>query len=120
MSTDDPVEFLQRRAGDHLRGVARYDGNETDVEYLREDIKEHRLTSQVDRMLRRLRPESDPDEERAFPFGDLYVTLRRFDEAIVLHFPIGSDRGIVVALEPKVSRDSNTFTDECFERIHVG
>lgn len=117
MSAGELVEFLQRQAADHLRGVVRYHGDATDTLYLREDIRAERLQSQIDRMIRRLRPEADPDEERAFPFGDLYVTVRRFEEAIIMHFPTGSDRGIVVALKPDVARDLNMFTRECLKRI---
>ena len=69
-------------------------------------------------MLERLEPESSPQEERAFPFGDLYVTMRRFNEAIILHFPLARKRGVVVALDPETARDLNTFTDKCLQRIH--
>lgn len=43
--------------------------------------------------------------------------MRRFEEAIVLHFPLAKNRGIVVALEPETARDLNTFTNECLRRI---
>lgn len=118
MSTDRLIDYLERRASEYHRGTVRYDGNGTDVLYLREDIQETRLSSQIDRMLRRLRPETSSKEERAFPFGDLHATVRIFDEAILLHFPTGQDRGIVVSLEPETARDLNTFIGECEKRIH--
>lgn len=37
MAISDPIEFLENRSGDLLRGVARYDGNSTDVLQLRDD-----------------------------------------------------------------------------------
>lgn len=117
MSSGNLLDFLRERAGDHLRGVARYTGNETDILYLREDIKEQRIQSQVDRMINRLRPESAPGEERAFPFGDLYVTVRRFEDAIIMHFPRGPDQGFIIALEPECAGDLNRFTSECLKRI---
>lgn len=89
----------------------------TDVLYLRDDIRETRLTSQIDRMLGRLRPEASSREERSFPFGELNATVRLFDEAILLHFPVGNDRGIVVSLEPETACDLNTFIGECEKRI---
>lgn len=118
MTGSDLVEYLQDRTGDYLRGVVRYHRNANDVLYMREDIKEERLQSQIDRMLDRLEPESRSAEERAFPFGDLYVTVRRFEDAILMHFPIGSNRGIVVGLEPEAASSLNTFTTECLHRIH--
>ena len=117
MGTSHLVSFLQEQAGEYLRGVLKYDRETTDVLYLREDIRRKRIQSQFDRIVRRVQPEATPAEERAFPFGDLYVTVRRFDEAIVLHFPRGQDRGTLIALEPDAARDLNTFTTECLNRI---
>lgn len=118
MSADSLLTYLERQANTYHRGTVRYDGNSTDTLYLRDDIKETRLSSQIDRMLRRLRPESSSKEESSFPFGDLHATVRLFDEAILLHFPTGKDRGIVVSLEPETARDLNTFIGECQKRIH--
>lgn len=118
MSGSDLVTYLQDQAGDYLRGVVRYHRNTNDLLYMREDIREQRLQSQIDRMLERLQPESHTAEERAFPFGDLHVTVRRFEEVIIMHFPTGSNRGIVVSLEPAATRDLNTFTTECLQQIH--
>lgn len=117
MGSRSLVQFLQNHAGQQLRGVVRYDHNDTDILHLREDIENNIFDSQIDRSIRRLRPEAEPEEERAFPFEELYVTVRRFDEAILLHFPTGHDRGIVVTLEPSVSSKLNAFTDECIKRI---
>lgn len=118
--TADPlIDYLERRAGEYHRGTVRYDGEETDVLHLRDDLRETRLRSEIDRMLGRLRPEATAKEERSFPFGDLHTTVRLFDEALILHFPIGPDRGIVVALEPETARDLNTFIGECQQRIRT-
>lgn len=111
------IEYLETRAGEYHRGTLRYDGDDTTIVYLRDDIKKSRLTSEIDRMLSRLRPESAPKEERSFPFGELRATVRLFEEAILLHFPTGNDRGIVVSLEPETARDLNTFIGECEKRI---
>jgi hypothetical protein len=117
MAEGNLVDYLTDRIGQSLRGVVRYDGNDTDTLYLRDDLKETRLQSQIDRMIERLRPESAPAEEAAFPFGDLHVTVRCFDEAIILHFPTGRDEGVVVAVEPNVAMGLTTFAKECSELI---
>ncbi len=68
-------------------------------------------------MLARLKPEFSASEERAFPLGDLYVTIRRFEDAIIMHFPRGQNRGVVVSLEPEAGLDLNQFTTECIRLI---
>lgn len=118
MSVESLIEYLNRRASGYHRATVRYEGDNTDIIYLRDDVRETRLSSQIDRMLRRLRPEASPKEENAFPLGDLHATVRRFDEAIILHFPTGTDRGVVVSLDPDTARDLNTFLGECAKRIH--
>lgn len=117
MTVSDLTEFLENRAGSLLRGITRYDGNSTDVLYLRDDVRNQRMRSEIDRILNRVRSESSAKEERSFPFGDLHATVRAFDDATVLHFPIGVDRGIVVALEPGAAQDLNTFVGKCLDRI---
>ena len=118
MASSHLVEFLEKTAGEYHRGTVKYEGSESDVLYLRDDIRKQRMLSQIDRMLTRLRPEATSNEERAFPFGDLHATVRTFDEAIIMHFPTGDDRGVLVSLEPETARDLNTFIGECMSRIH--
>lgn len=117
MAEERLIKYLEKKAGEYHRGTVRYDGDSTDVLYLREDLKQIRLTSEIDRILQRLRPEASPKEERSFPFGDLKATVRLFQEAILIHFPTGTNRGIVVSLEPETARDLSTFIGECEKRI---
>ena len=118
MGANALAEYVQQRTGDYFRGVVKYDEHTFDVVYLRDDVREERLRNQIDRMLDRLQPEATAAEEQAFPFGDLHVTVRRFDEAIIMHFPTGNKRGVVVSFEPEATRDLNRFTTECLEHIH--
>jgi hypothetical protein len=117
MGNGNLVDYLHDRAGQSLRGILEYEETDTDTLYLRDDLRETRLQSQIDRMLKRLRPESARAEEAAFPFGDLHVTVRCFDEAIILHFPTGRDEGVVIAVEPNVAMGLTTFAKECSELI---
>lgn len=117
MAGSDLIDFLEDRAGKMHRGTARYDDDSTDVLYLRDDLREQRMRSQIDRMLNRVRSEATSKEENSFPFGDLYATVRIFEEATVLHFPQGRDRGIVVSLEPDTGQDLNTFVGQCLSQI---
>lgn len=117
MGIPDLSDFLEERAGDLLRGICRYDGDTTDVLYLRDDVKKQRMRSEIDRILNRVRPESSSKEEQSFPFGDLYSTVRTFEEATILHFPTGNDRGVVVSLESDAAQDLNTFVGQCLDQI---
>lgn len=118
MSVTDLVDYVDDRASDYHRGTVRYEGETTEILYLREDVREKRLQSQIDRMLRRLRPETAPKEEQSFPLGDLRVTVRVFENAIILHFPLGPNRGIVVSLEPETAHNLDMFIGECERRLH--
>lgn len=117
MAVSDLLDFLEKRAANLHRGTARYDGDSTEVLYLRGDLQENRMRSEIDRMLNRLRSESSPKEERTFPFGDLHATVRAFEEATILHFPTGVDKGILVALESEAANDLNTFIGQCLTQI---
>lgn len=117
MTVSDLTEFLEKRAGELLRGIARYEADASDVLYLRDDVKRQRIRSEIDRILNRVRAESSPKEERSFPFGDLHATVRVFDDATILHFPTGVNRGVVVSLEPDIAQDLNTFVRQCLEQI---
>ena len=118
MSATDLVNYLEERAGEYHRGTVRYDQTDTDVLHLRDDVREERMLSEINRMLQRLRPEATMQEEQAFPFGELHATVRVFEDALVLHFPISSKHGVVVSLEPETARNLNTFLGECEKRIH--
>lgn len=117
MAVSDLLDLLERRADRLHRGTARYDGDSTDVLYLRDDLKETRMRSEIDRMVNRVRSESSPKEERTFPFGDLHATVRAFDEVTILHFPTGIDKGVLVSLESDAAEDLNTFIGQCLTRI---
>jgi len=117
MGADNLTTYLVDRVGQDLRGVIQYDESDTKALHLRDDIRQARLQDQIDQMLRRLKPESTQAEAAAFPFGELHVTVRCFEEAIVLHFPTGEERGIVVALEPAVATDLTSFARTCSREI---
>ena len=118
MPSSELDAYLEERAGEYHRGTIVYDGSEIDVQYLRSDIAKNLMLSKIDRMHSRLRPESMSKEEHSFPFGHLRATVRSFEAAIILHFPIGENRGVVVSLEPETAQNLNTFIGECTQRIH--
>lgn len=110
--------YLQDCIGDLLRGVAHYQDGDLEVVYLRDDIRAERHREDVQQMLTRITQEGTADEEQAFPFGHLHATLRVFDEAILLHFPIENQTGVVVACELDVARRLNSFVGDCLDHIY--
>lgn len=120
MSTEDVAEltpYLKETAGEYLRGVVSYEGEEYEIHHIRDDLRTQRLKSEVDTMIDRLRRESRPGERRAFPFGEVNGTVRSFEEAMVMHFPNTQGRGTVVTFDPDVARQLNTFIGSCLDRI---
>ncbi|USZ69850.1 hypothetical protein NGM10_15710 (plasmid) [Halorussus salilacus] len=111
------IRFLRERTGECLRGVGRYDADGYEVLYVRPGLERETLDSEVERMVTHLRSESRPREVRSFPYGDLDGTVRSFEEAVVMHFPLTQERGVVVTLEPDVARQLTTFMRECIERL---
>jgi len=111
------VRFLEREAGKHLRGALVYDEDGYEMLFLRDDIRRVRLRSEVDEIVGLLRDSSKGVEEGTFPFGDFHGSVRCFEEATFLHFPL-DDGGVAVSLDPGAARDLNTFAGACLEHIH--
>ena len=112
------IEFLEDRAGDLHRGTICYEGDEIAFAHLREDLNENRIRDQIEGMLARLQPEGTEEEDVAFfHLGDLEATVRVFERAVVLHFPMETNRGVIVSLEATAARELNTFIGECQRRL---
>ncbi|NEU58030.1 hypothetical protein [Halorussus sp. MSC15.2] len=114
---EELAEFLHETTGEYLRGVGHYDAEEYEVLYVRPDLQRETLGEEIDKMVAHLRNESRAREQRAFPFGDLDGTVRSFDEAIVMHFPLPQEQGAVVTLDTDVARQLNDFMRSCIERL---
>jgi transcription initiation factor IIE alpha subunit len=114
---EDLTDFLKERVGEYLRGVGFYDADEYEVLYVRQDLRRESLKEDIDRMMDRLRQETRPKENRAFPFGELDGTVRSFEEAVVMHFPLPQEHGAVVTLDPEAARQLNDFMRECVQRL---
>ena len=120
MSKEDVEEltpYLKETAGEYLRGVVWYEGEEYVIRYIRDDLRTQRLKSEVDKIIDRLRRESRAGERRSFPFGEVNGIVRSFEEAMVMHFPSSQGRGTVVTFDPDVARQLNTFIGSCLDRI---
>lgn len=112
------VRFLKHRAGNHLRGALMYTDDEYEMLYLRDDLQRVRLRSEVERIVVELRQHSKESEGETFPFGEFHGSVRCFDDATLLHFPVDGG-GVVVSLDPEATTDLNTFAGHCLERLHA-
>lgn len=111
------VEHLQRRVGDDLRAVLRYDEGECELVYEHERVRGGGLREDAERVISHLRQESRGREQRVFPFGELNGTVRSFEAAVVMHFPLAQARGVVVTLDPNTARQLNAFMHECIDYL---
>lgn len=110
-------KYLVREADESFRGLILFDGDAVEHVVLRPDVRERRVRTEITTIVRRLRREATTAERESFPFGDLRATIRRFDEAVLLHLPQSEDRGVVVSLEPSVAPRLNSFIDGCLDRL---
>lgn len=113
------VGFLRDRAGEHLRGVVRYDRDSHELLYRRRDVGRAFSDDDLARVVDDLRRGSaDPHRlDGMNARGELCCTVRVFDAAVELHFPHAPDAGTVVALEPKAATRLRAFVDDCIDNL---
>ena len=116
-NVDELTSFLRDSTGESLRVVCRYDAEDHEVLYVRSNLRRETLDAEIAQVVDRLRNESRAREQRAFPYDELNGTVRSFDEAVVMHFPLPRERGVVVTLDADVARQLNEFMRECIERL---
>ncbi|WP_435181878.1 DUF7522 family protein [Halorussus sp. AFM4] len=114
---DELTAFVRDSTGASLRGVYRYHAEGYEVQYVRPDLRREGVDAEIARAIDHLRNESRAREQRAFPYDGFNGTVRSFEEAVVLHFPLRQERGVVVALDTDVARQLDGFMRECVERL---
>lgn len=96
------VETLRTQSDDSLRLVVRYDGDEHDVLYTRDDVATGPDDAGVDDQVKTLvlKGLSDPPaEDQLSGFGSLHATLRWFDDVVVACYPTGEWSGVVATFD---------------------
>jgi hypothetical protein len=119
MDAESLLNYLDGRTGRQFRGAVEYDEADTEVLYLRDDVREERIVGEIHRMLERLRPESSLEASESFPFGALRASVRIFEDAVLLHFPRSENEGLIVSLEPEAAGNITTFIGECEMRLNA-
>ncbi|AHG05307.1 hypothetical protein HALDL1_11330 [Halobacterium sp. DL1] len=115
MTVESLVEYLQDRAGGHLRGVVRYDGSGFDVVYVRDGLDGDAFRARVSNIHESIvgQPAAEIGDET---FGKAYATLSVRKHAVVLNFRREPRSGILVGLDPEAARQLVAFIHESMER----
>lgn len=110
------AQYCGDRLGDDLRVVGSYSGDSRSVHYLREDLTDvyriERLGPLIGKAREVHQPLHDVDQLEA-PLGAVVAGVYAFENALVLHFLVGADQGVVVSVEPSVGRQLVSFLEEC-------
>jgi len=117
---DGLVEFLERQAGDHLRGVIQYSENDYSSLYMRTDIDDLYPDEKMEDLCDYYRKQSTvQNAEEPFSLGNCHCNVSVYDDAILCHFAQGDDIGTVITLEPEAGRDIVGFITECLKLLHL-
>lgn len=101
------VDFFRKEAGDYLRSILFFDGQEYEVAYIRDDVADEYLEKDRERIVASLLAEAAGrnQEEELYVHGELNCIVRSFDQALEVHVPQGTYSGTSVALDIAAARD---------------
>lgn len=117
--SDEFVRFLLDSAGEAVRSVVRYDGDDSAVLFIRDDVADSYSPLTIETVVASLRREGERAgrQEHRYAYGGLNCIVRCFDDGLELHFPYGEDAGVAVALEPRAAQQLYTFVDDCLAHV---
>ncbi|PSQ58088.1 hypothetical protein BRD18_06525 [Halobacteriales archaeon SW_7_71_33] len=117
--TEELCEFLQHRAGDLLRAVGYYDGEEYELLYLRDDLQSQYTPAEIGAIAEELRREHEglTASETSYRLGELNCSIVTYDEGVVMQFPHDESTGTLVTLDPEAARQLVGFVDRCLAWI---
>jgi hypothetical protein len=108
------VERYETVAEASLRVVLVYDGDEYETKYVRSDVEESYSPEEFDEKLKQLVVEgiSNPQTQGQFRrYGRAEAVLRRFENALVLHYPLGEFSGIALTFDRATLPSADTLMD---------
>lgn len=112
----DLVAALREDNSEGLRAVGRYDGDDHEVLYLREDLEANLSDEEIERRIKTfvMKGLADPRTDTELDdYGELNATLRWFDNAILAIYPTGEWSGIIATFE----RRRSPLVDAAFEYL---
>lgn len=108
------LELVRGRAGDAFRAALRYDADDWQLLYVRDDVATDELRSAIPSIVERSRahePTFQPDEYDRL--GDAQASVELYDQAAVVHLREDSARGLLVSLDRDVAQGLGQFVAEC-------
>jgi len=108
------LEMVHSRAGDAFRVAIRYTPDDFEVTYVRDDLANAEFRETVGETVERARnyePISDISFYRGL--GEHEATVEQYENAVVIHFARGDERGILISLDSDVAQGLGSFIREC-------
>lgn len=117
------VGYCEKRTGDNLRTVARYDtrSEELAVEYVRDNLRSRYTIEQYEMLIQKLYETHESlieigDEDA--PIGDCVSSVHYFDNGFVIQLIINEVDGYIVTFDEVVGSSLASFIEGCLE--HAG
>lgn len=109
--------FLVDELDDDLRSVIHFAEDTFDLIHVRDDVRERYSDDDLEEVRQDLTFGSlaKPALEDVYVHGDLYCTVRCFENAIEMLFLQSDTEGIAVALEPAAFVAQRSFVGKCLE-----
>jgi len=108
------LERYRAVAPEGLRLAIRYEGDDHEVMYIRDDVTEMYSPEELEEKVKQLIVEglSDPPTQEQYRlFGSMDVVVRRFERAIVLHFPVDEFTGLAVTFDRDAASSLDTLAE---------
>lgn len=116
-STQQLVRLVKAQAGESFRSAFCYDSDDWTALYVRSDIATDQLKAVVPTLAERARRHEPLVREQDYPgMGTHRASVAIHDEAVMIHFQVEEQSGIVVTLDTGVARNLSEFVAAC-ERV---
>lgn len=115
------VRDVRDHAGESLRVVAKYDGDDVDFHYLRDDVADEYTLEEIDDVREYILLEgiAEPHLESLFHGRELRCRTFAFEDIHVFHFSIDDARGLFVAVDTGGVDDFEAFVNDCLEHART-
>lgn len=114
------TEYLQNRVGDGLRTVVVVQDDDSDIRYLRDDLRDgytgKTFTKVVD-TFRLEQPFMSPGVASQ-PVGERRAIVHYHENAFVIQFPVSETASILISLTRETGRDLLDFIEKCRQIVH--
>lgn len=112
------VDFLQDRAGNYLRAVGWYEKKTVELGYLRRDLSRDVMQQRLEEVHEHITWSWNPPESATIQgLGAKRASLQVREQAVILHLPINTEKGVVVGLEPEAAGHLTTFIGDCLDYV---